>query len=77
MCAAKDKITDWSLTLAQPTPKQRAFFNGFFGTPPEARLAILQRIARTNPPRFSLVSQGARPGAQSLSGPDRQIRLPT
>ncbi len=53
------KITDWSLTLAQPTPKQRAFFNGFFGTPPEARLAILQRIARTNPPRFSLVSQGA------------------
>jgi hypothetical protein len=53
------KITDWSLTLAQPTPKQRAFFNGFFGTPPEARLAILRRVAGTSPPRFSLQSQGA------------------
>src|SRR6478672_6093404 len=29
------KITAWTLTLAQPTNKQRAFFNGFFGTPPE------------------------------------------
>jgi hypothetical protein len=53
------KITDWTLTLAQPTPKQRAFFNGFFGTPPEARLAILKRVTGTNPPRFSLISQGA------------------
>ncbi len=53
------RITDWTLNLAQPTPKQRAFFNGFFGTPPEARLAILKRVTGTNPPRFSLVSQGA------------------
>jgi hypothetical protein len=52
-------IKAWTLTLAQPTPKQRNFFNGFFGTPPEARLAILRRVPETNPPRYSLVSQGA------------------
>ena len=53
------KITAWTLTLAQPTPKQRSFFNTFFGTPPEARLAILRRVPRTNPPRYSLQRQGA------------------
>jgi hypothetical protein len=53
------KITAWTLTLAQPTPKQRSFFNGFFGTPPEARLAILRRVPGTNPPRYSLQGQGA------------------
>jgi len=52
-------INAWTLTLAQPTNKQRSFFNGFFGTPPEARLAILRRVAGTNPPRYSLVSQGS------------------
>jgi hypothetical protein len=52
-------IKAWTLTLAQPTPKQRSFFNGFFGTPPEARLAILRRVPETNPPRYSLVAQGA------------------
>ena len=53
------KITAWTLTLAQPTNKQRSFFNGFFGTPPEARLAILRRVPGTNPPRYNLRSQGA------------------
>jgi len=53
------KITAWTLTLAQPTNKQRAFFNGFFGTPPEARLSILRRIPGTNPPRYNLRSQGS------------------
>jgi hypothetical protein len=52
-------IKAWTLTLAQPTPKQRSFFNGFFGTPPEARLAILRRVPETNPPRYSLIAQGA------------------
>jgi hypothetical protein len=52
-------IKAWTLTLAQPTPRQRSFFNGFFGTPPEARLAILKRVPETNPPRYSLVAQGA------------------
>jgi hypothetical protein len=52
-------IKAWTLTLAQPTNKQRSFFNGFFGTPPEARLAILRRVPGTNPPRYSLRSQGS------------------
>lgn len=52
-------IKQWTLTLAQPTNKQRSFFNGFFGTPPEARLAILRRIPGTNPPRYNLRRQGS------------------
>lgn len=52
-------IKSWTLTLAQPTNSQRKFFNDFFGTPPEARLSILRRIPGTNPPRYSLRSQGA------------------
>ncbi len=52
-------IKFWTLTLAQPTNKQRTFFNGFFGTPPEARLSILRRIPATNPPRYELRSQGS------------------
>jgi hypothetical protein len=53
------KVTAWTLTLAEPTSRQRSFFNGFFGTPPEARLAILRRVQGTNPPRYSLRSQGS------------------
>lgn len=52
-------IKAWTLTLAQPTNSQRAFFNGFFGTPPEARLAILRRVPGTNPPRYNLLRQGS------------------
>jgi len=53
------KVKAWTLTLAQPTNKQRSFFNGFFGTPPEARLAILRRIPGTTPPRYNLRRQGS------------------
>jgi hypothetical protein len=53
------KVKSWTLTLSQPTPSQRSFFNGFFGTPPEARLAILRRVPGTNPPRYNLRSQGS------------------
>ncbi len=52
-------IKAWTLTLAQPTNSQRTFFNGFFGTPPQARLAILRRVGGTNPPRYVLRSQGS------------------
>jgi hypothetical protein len=52
-------IKAWTLTLAQPTNSQRTFFNGFFGTPPQARLAILRRVPGTSPPRYTLRSQGA------------------
>jgi len=53
------KVKSWTLTLSEPTGSQRSFFNGFFGTPPEARLAILRRITGTNPPRYNLRSQGS------------------
>src|SRR5215475_4786989 len=53
------RIKSWTLTLSEPTSSQRSFFNGFFGTPPEARLAILRRVAGTNPPRYSLSAQGS------------------
>ncbi|HEX5989029.1 MAG TPA: hypothetical protein VFY75_02290 [Solirubrobacterales bacterium] len=52
-------IKAWTLTLAQPTNSQRTFFNGFFGTPPQARLAILRRVPGTNPPRYTLRRQGS------------------
>lgn len=53
------RVKAWTLTLAQPTNRQRAFFNGFFGTPPQARLSILRRIAGTRPPRYNLRRQGS------------------
>jgi hypothetical protein len=53
------KVTAWTLTLSKPTGEQRSFFNGFFGTPPEARLAILRRIPGTDPPRYNLRSQSS------------------
>jgi len=53
------RVRFWTLTLAQPTPSQRSFFNGFFGTPPEARLAILRKVPGTSPPRYNLRSQGS------------------
>ena len=52
-------IKAWTLTLSEPTSSQRSFFNGFFGTPPEARLAILRRAPGTNPPRYNLRAQGS------------------
>jgi hypothetical protein len=53
------RVKAWTLTLAQPTNRQRAFFNGFFGTPPQARLSILRRIPGTEPPRYNLRSHGS------------------
>lgn len=53
------RVKAWTLTLAQPTNRQRSFFNGFFGTPPEARLAIIRRIPGTKPPRYNLRRQGS------------------
>jgi hypothetical protein len=53
------KVKAWTLTLAEPTSEQRAFFNGFFGTSPQARLAILRRVPGTDPPRYNLRRQGS------------------
>lgn len=51
------RVKAWTLTLSQPTNRQRSFFNGFFGTPPEARLAILRRVPGSSPPRYNLRRQ--------------------
>ena len=67
-------IKAWTLTLAQPTNSQRSFFNGFFGTPPQARLAILRRVPATNPPRYNLRRQGSVKVLTPLSGPDGQVQ---
>jgi hypothetical protein len=48
------RVKSWTLTLAQPTNEQRSFFNGFFGTPPQAQLSILRRVPGTQPPRYNL-----------------------
>jgi hypothetical protein len=53
------KVKSWTLTLSEPTSKQRSFFNGFFGTPPEARLSILRRVPGSDPPRYNLRRQGS------------------
>lgn len=53
------RVKSWSLSLAQPTNSQRSFFNGFFGTPPQAALAILRRVPGTNPPRYNLRAKGS------------------
>jgi hypothetical protein len=53
------RVKAWTLTLAQPTNRQRSFFNGFFGTPPQARLSILRRIPGTRPPRYNLRRHGS------------------
>lgn len=50
-------VTAWTLTLGQPTNAQRAYFNNLYGRPPEAHLAILKRVARTDPPVYRLRRQ--------------------
>ena len=72
--ASDGKIKSWTLTLSQPTSSQRSFFNGFFGTPPEARLAILRRVAGHQPAPLQPARPGLDPGAQPLPGPDGQVR---
>jgi hypothetical protein len=51
------RIVAWSITVSEPSSRQRAFFNGFFGRPPEAHLAILRRVPETQPPAYRLRSQ--------------------
>ena len=53
------RVVAWSISLAQPTNSQRAFFNGLFGQPPEARIAVLKRLPRTRPPQYYLLRQSA------------------
>ncbi len=51
------KIVSWSISLARPTPKERKFFNDFYGSPSEARIAVLRKVKKRKPPVYQLVRQ--------------------
>lgn len=60
------KVVAWSITLAkvsQPTRKNPdadddvGFFNDLFGSPPEARIAVLKEVPDSHPKQFKLVRQ--------------------
>lgn len=53
------RVVAWSITLSEPTNSQRAFFNGLFGQPPEARIAILKRLPGSSPKKYFLLRQSA------------------
>lgn len=63
----KGKIVSWSIQLAKPTRKynkvvkdaQIPFFNGLFGSPSQARIAVLRQVnkGKKGPPRFKMVRQ--------------------
>jgi hypothetical protein len=59
------KIVAWSITLAKPssaetktTTDEVGFFNDFFGSPSEARIAVLRPVEDSKPPQYKLVRQG-------------------
>jgi hypothetical protein len=59
------KIIAWSITLSKPstaetktTTDEAGFFNDFFGTPSEARIAVLRPVEGSKPPKYTLVRQG-------------------
>jgi hypothetical protein len=75
------EITAWSVNLSKPTDNQRAFFNGFFGRPPEAHLAILKRVPASDPPRYRLRRQSpievlsGQPGGLARFSLDQPLRV--
>ena len=70
------RVVAWSITLSQPTPSQRNFFNTLFGPPPEARIAILKRVPRSSPPRYRLLRQGPIRVLSAFLGKTVRFRLP-
>ncbi|MBK5231923.1 MAG: hypothetical protein JJE13_02925 [Thermoleophilia bacterium] len=63
----KGKIISWSISLAKPTRKftktvkdaQVPFFNNLFGSPAQARIAVLRQVEKRKkgPPRYKMVRQ--------------------
>jgi hypothetical protein len=58
------KIVAWSITLSRPsrtdtktTTDEVGFFNDFLGHPSEARIGILRPVAKSSPPKYTLVRQ--------------------
>jgi hypothetical protein len=59
------KIVAWSITLGKPsaakaesTTDEIGFFNTFFGSPAQARIAVLRPVEESKPPQYKLVRQG-------------------
>ena len=62
----KGKIISWSISLANPTRKkignrdaELPFFDDIFGSPSQARIAVLKRVEKKKkgPPRYKMVRQ--------------------
>lgn len=66
----KGKVVSWTIKLANPTRKditvgsdvnraQLPYFNDFFGSPAQARIAVLKRVEKKKkgPPRYEMVRQ--------------------
>jgi hypothetical protein len=57
------KVVAWSMTLSKPKASQVSFFNDFYGSPPQARLAVVKPVttSREAPargvPRYKLLRQ--------------------
>ena len=54
------KIVSWSITLSRPSPKERKFFNDFYGSPSEARIAVLRKVKKRKTLRSTSWSARAR-----------------
>jgi hypothetical protein len=58
---ATGRLVAWSIKLGAPNEKQNAFFDDFFGGPPQARIAVLkpiQKQIKLGRQRYKLKSQG-------------------
>lgn len=51
------KVISWSITLSKVRQADRAFFNDLFGSPAEARIAVLREVPDSHPKEFKLVRQ--------------------
>jgi hypothetical protein len=52
------RMVAWSLSVSKPKRSQQSFFNDFYGSPPEARIAVLRQVPDKQPPRYELLRQG-------------------
>jgi hypothetical protein len=52
------RLVAWSITLSRPKSSQQSFFNNFYGSPPQARIAVLSQVPGKSPPRYTLLRQG-------------------
>lgn len=53
----RGKIVSWSITLSRPTAAEIRGFNDFYGSPAQARIAVLRRVGKSKPPVFKMVRQ--------------------